>query len=564
MFFKIQTPFPFILHSFLLISTVCSAFGDVITYPGPSKELQSPYYEVSITQSGITKNSFVYYSKNRAYQSEIKHSANKSDNWTTFSFSETIHVRVTRPGDKPIGSARILPSRHHIGTLIQGTSVNFVLSKPGQFFVEIDGDDQHPLFIFANPPESDIPSDKGPHVINFGTDGPRTNPMNQANIIYFPPGEWNLVKMGYSLSGGYPVNGGDIVYIAGGAVVYGTFVSRGGDNIQIRGRGIISGRHWDTPKNNGGWSYSKREVQIEIGKGRGHYVEGVTLADATHFGINIRTGASHIENVKILGTWWFSTDGIDIGEHGKINNCFIKPNDDGIKLYSSHTRVHDIIFWHSVNGGMFQLNWNESKTVTNLHISDCDIIHSDAVRDRIVDNNAIINMVDGRRKNLRDNLFERITVEGNTKQLLGLKGGNIDGLTLRDITVTGKCRHPNYLQGNYKNITFENLWVDGKYITSSSHFKLQGSAANLQFKKTGSPRLPEFVSIRPAESLPPLIQRSGNMLSLNKPVSNVYIIRLNGQRQNAISQNQFQWQLPDTRHGSAIIIQEGNHRTIIR
>lgn len=155
---------------------------------------------------------------------------------------------------------------------------------PGYYFLRINGDygDTHPLFIFADPPEKDVPA-KGPGVHFFG------------------PGV-------HDIGPHYAVQGGETVYLAPGAVVRGTLTARGA-NVRVCGRGILSGELLQEE-----WMRHKRGFVARPKDARGHgiapmvwndawlgstIVEGITIIDAPSYNLNL-TGRYAVRNVKLL------------------------------------------------------------------------------------------------------------------------------------------------------------------------------------------------------------------------------------------------------------------------
>lgn len=110
--------------------------------------------------------------------------------------------------------------------------VTFAISKPDTYTVMFNDSPERALHIFANPLEEDVPD------------------PDDENAIYIGPGEWNMYKN--------DSEGGQTVYVAGGAVVHGRIIAENEENVTIRGRGIIDGSRVN------GWKGRGPVVQLKI------------------------------------------------------------------------------------------------------------------------------------------------------------------------------------------------------------------------------------------------------------------------------------------------------------
>lgn len=134
-----------------------------------------------------------------------------------FDFSGSVTIKVK--SKISLNKLVILPDRYGISPEVKGDEAVFVLNRHCDLSFEPTGCNS-PLLIFTNPLETDIPD------------------KNDPDVIYFGPGEHNpengLIKL----------TDNKTLYIAGGAVVN-AGIEASGDNITIRGRGILDGTHWD-------------------------------------------------------------------------------------------------------------------------------------------------------------------------------------------------------------------------------------------------------------------------------------------------------------------------------
>ena len=166
-----------------------------------------------------------------------------------------------------------------------GNVIEFELSEPMNLFVEIEGEEKHPLFIFVSPLEVDVPD------------------AQDSNVIYFGPGVHDVGRMHTDLPSG------TTVYVAGGAYVKGLFGTQiNADPVHFRGRGIISGIEYE--HNPSVWENHMLYIPGSANQ-KDVYIEGLTFTDGPKTCINTRSGAV-IDNVKCFG-WKANTDGTNTG-----------------------------------------------------------------------------------------------------------------------------------------------------------------------------------------------------------------------------------------------------------
>lgn len=417
----------------------------VETYPGPAGIAPSDQYAVKVEQSGKQHDSFVYLTK-----AQQKTNRSKTTSWTTFSFSGRVTVVVTKLKAKTVQKCKILPSSYGIKPRISGNRVSFELDRPRKVSVEFEGDITHPMLVFADSPETDVPDAKDPRV------------------VYFGPG---VHKIGDKFIGS-----GKTVYLAGGAYVKGRLRATDVQDLTIRGRGVLSGE--DYPH---GSTYDHHLINIQGMKTKRVLIEGITLINSPLYNILITGSHSTVRNVKMI-SWWFSTDGVYVGRDGLVEDCFIKVNDDALKPYESNTVIRDCVIWQLENGAPFQISWNMPSDNSGIHVKNIDIIRMEHRSHQI--NLAAINAIHGGNGHMSNYLFEDIRIENANWRLFYItlskhefadrknKMGQISNLTFRNITATGPFKLKNTIKGwdakhRVFNVTFENLKINGKYIRNA-------------------------------------------------------------------------------------------------
>lgn len=512
------------LKKILLCSSLCfchlMAFPVIICYPSPEGLARSEHYRVEVFQDGTVEEPFVYYTTAQL----PKFNKSKTTAYCIFSFTGKITVRVTRLQES-FQSCRILPSAYGIYPEIRGNSITFSLDRPLKVSVEFDNDITHPLLIFSDEPESEIPSEGDP------------------DVIYFGPGVHTLEEPVQPVSG-------QTLYLAGGAYVEGLIRARDVSGVRICGRGILSGRKFG---HTGG-----RHILFE-GKGSADiFIEGITIVDSPGFMITTGGPRTHVKNVKGIG-WWFNTDGIAVGEEGLVEDCFLKCNDDAIKLYHSGTRVYRTTIWQMENGAPFQISWNMNSDNQGFVVKDCDVIRCDHAWDNT--NTSIFNAIHGGSGHMSGYVFEDIRIENCDWRLVSIqvrpnkfsrspRPGKISDITFRNISVETPGRQPlkriNLIQGyngesTVSGFVFENLRINGKLIHSAAegNFEIDPrTSSDIRFI-CSEPLQPEDPPGKPKHERP-------RILEWTNPVTNG--LNSYGQKDFHIFQHDNFWYLTATEH----------------
>jgi hypothetical protein len=427
------------------VNQPASQADTVVTYPGPDGVAPSDQYSVIVEQGGKQYDSFVYLCN--AQQSTNR---SKTTSWTTFSFSGPVTVVVTKLKGEAIERCKILPSSYRIEPRTEGNTVTFRLDRPRKVSVEFDDDISHPMLVFADPLETEIPN------------------ADDQNVVYFGPGLHEI--------GDRVIESGKTVYLAGGAYVKGRFKANNVQDVTVRGRGVLSGEDYPHGK-----TYDDNLIYIQGQKTTRVLIEGLTLVNSPLYNILINGPRNTVRNVKMI-SWWFSTDGAYVEDHGLIEDCFVKVNDDAFKLYESNTVVRDCVIWQLENGAPFQISWNMPTDNSGFHVKNIDIIRMEHRSDQI--NLAAVDAVHGGNGHMSNYLFEDIRIENANWRLFYItlakhefadranEMGQISDLTFRNITATGSFQRKNTIKGwdaDHKvfNVTFENLKVNGKYVRNA-------------------------------------------------------------------------------------------------
>ncbi len=200
---------------------------------------------------------------------------------------------------RPVQSVAVRPASRGIVPLVDGQRIRFRLPGPGPVVVEVNGW-HHALHLFAAPPAPDPP----------GPDGP--------GVRFFGPGVHDVGQL--------TLGSGETLYLAGGAVVYGSVHAHGATDLRIVGRGVLDSSK--QPRSRGSGSIRLTECQNVT-------IDGVTLRDPPAWCLSLFGGTGvRIANVKLIGLWRYNADGIDIcnSQDVVVRDSFIRSFDDSIAL----------------------------------------------------------------------------------------------------------------------------------------------------------------------------------------------------------------------------------------
>jgi hypothetical protein len=431
----------------------CAA-PQVVTYPGPPGIPVSDQYEVTVEGAdGQVHDAFVH--KILARKPDTNRELDSS--WASFSFAGPVTVRVRKLGGAPT-DCMVRPYQANIATSFADGVCTFSLDRPRnvsvEFYPEVHNPIPHPMLVFANPLEVDVPDPTDPNVVMFG------------------PGV-------HDIGAGYPIESGKTYYVAGGAWVNGAFIANGPvQDVIFKGRGIVSGLFMDT-----GNQAANKDVpgliDIKYGGSENILVEGVTFVDAPRFNVRALGHHTTIHNIKTM-SWWFSTDGVVAGTHSVIEDNFIKVNDDSIKLHWDGTVARRNVLWQLENGGTFNLSWNIHADSNTFWVYDNDVIH---VEHYLFDAQAIFRSRHAGSGHIHRYFFDDIRIENASWRLFYLmiennkwydpaQGyGEISQVVFRNIHAFTSYQRPNVIQGwdgqhKVRNVAFQNVWAEDRCFDS--------------------------------------------------------------------------------------------------
>ncbi|HEY3397189.1 MAG TPA: hypothetical protein VGM19_05950 [Armatimonadota bacterium] len=423
------------------------------TYPAPDGVPASSRYAVTVDGQP----SFTYLTTGPA---EAEFTAGHTSSWTSFDLRGRCEVRIRRLG-RPISQAVVRPLASSVQAEVDRGEVVLRLDQPGKLCLECDGDLTDVLFLFANEPESEIPSPDDPRVVWWG------------------PGVHEIGKF-------YALQPGLTYYLAPGAFLKGSFAG-GGDGTRILGRGVLSGAAYKWPGHL--QEGSPERVDLVNLAGDGLELSGVTLVDSPYYVVVAGGRDNCFRDLKVLA-WHFNTDGLSSGPGARIDDCFLRVADDALKPSVSDTRITRCVVWAD-RAAAFQLSWNSLEDSGGSVVRDCDVIHHMpfcTVADEWT--GSVFSSWHGGTAHLHDLLFEDIRIEGRCARLINVfmqrnlwsqqegEWGRFSRLCFRKISAEQPFRFPSRLLGHdadhlIDDVLFEDLRIAGRTIHSPEELGLE-------------------------------------------------------------------------------------------
>jgi len=235
-----------------------------------------------------------------------------------FDIASSAEIAVTAPTDGYWNKGiEVQPWRHGIRPRREGRTLRITISQPMKLSISRPGDryaDAEMLFLFANAPETEVPEPGDP------------------GLRYYAPGVYRE---------NIHVKSGETVYLAAGAVVFGSLNVWEAENAKILGRGIVIHDGAQNPNKDEGWQHRPDWHGITMHEARRVVVRGITCVVRSRTWMIQLQGCSdlRLENLKVIGGCRGNAnqDGIDWLGCGDtvVRGCFFRCADDIFALYGN-------------------------------------------------------------------------------------------------------------------------------------------------------------------------------------------------------------------------------------
>jgi hypothetical protein len=366
----------------------------LIAYDFPAEIPRSAVYEAEISGVGVP-----------ALQTKL-------GAFLSFGMSGPVEVRVKLT--KAAKEVVVRPLAAGVRAEVDGGVIRFHLPKPMNLSVEVDGNVDDPLFVFANP-DPGAPPDR-----------------NDPKVKYYEGGK--IHEAGEILLGE-----GETLYLEGGAVVRAVVRARDARNVSIRGAGILDA----------GTRMHKINMLV-LRECRDSSIENIILLDPLGWTMHV-SGSENIRvaNTRVIG-WRANSDGLDIEYSSKVRveGCFWRTNDDCIAVKAMYPPgvegvpfeeminpetlgghkvervvgdvmgdidIRNCVLWNDSGGQGFEIGFElRVDTIRGIRFRDSDIIH--------VMGGGAFTIHNGDRAKIENILIENIRVE-DTDRLIDFHVG---------------------------------------------------------------------------------------------------------------------------------------------
>ena len=382
----------------------------VVVFPSPKGIAASPDYRLEVEGREV----FCYadWRLNTDFPPTLFKMKVSPQAYAIFDFEGRVTVRVTlRSRTVPnLAHVKIRPLAAGIRPRVKGKTLEFELDRPGDVTVDPLGTGLGVLHIFTNAPEKNVPRKGDP------------------GVVYFGPGVHDIEDL--------ELKAGQTLYLAGGAVLrplpkklrkpgkqrhytgreyqraVGAIRAKG-NNVTVRGRGVVSGERGLAAGRRFGLFSGSRMKKLRM--------QGVVFTRSSGWTLLVHDGReSLVDGVRVLG-YFTNSDGICLHScrDFRVRNCFIHTADD---CYEVKSRAQNVVFeksqvWcdagaamgvtHEIDGTVENVTWRE---ITVLHYTYRFNPHEG------VTSRGAIFVHPAMGGTVRKLLFENITVEGTSTE----------------------------------------------------------------------------------------------------------------------------------------------------
>lgn len=271
-----------------------------------------------------------------------------------FDFEGSVNVEITLKDVEKIENVVVRPLAYGIKPSISGNSISFRLDYPTNYVVEYNNDPTKAIHLFTNKIEKDKPD-------------PNNLPEN---MIYIGPGVYKADAI--------PIESNKIVYLAGGAYVFGQIRGENVENVTIKGRGILSGDLYKRTQ------ASEFTIPIEFRHSKNIKIEDITILNPAGWAISAYfVDGLIIDNIKII-TSRANGDGVSLQscKNVHVKNSFIRSWDDSlvVKNYdggsTENIKFENIVIWTDLAQSMEIGYETYGEKIENVSFENITVLHN--------------------------------------------------------------------------------------------------------------------------------------------------------------------------------------------
>lgn len=299
----------------------------VVIYPAPEGAALQRDYNVRVRPLGEEE-----WQQVACYQVKVDAHEVRTASMAYFDFQGAVEVEITVNRFYYIYKADIRPLSLQIRPTIEPKQVSFVLDRPADLSVELNGERFHNLHLFAGEIE-EVPDKQGDNVLVIKGSGARGESLGDERnelLRSMPEGRLVYIEAGihYVTECLWHLPSHTRVYLEGGAILRGALVCEHAEDIRIFGRGMLYLADFNRFGGVNG---------LRVSHSRGIEVENLIFVNPPHYTVYL--GDS--ENVELRNVKSFScegwSDGIDMMSCRNIvvDGGFLRTSDDCIAIYGS-------------------------------------------------------------------------------------------------------------------------------------------------------------------------------------------------------------------------------------
>lgn len=451
----------------IMLSLRPYAHAQLMTYEAPAGSMLNTDFKV-LVRMGEGKWSPLSTYLAKVVQVMDGKSISQNTSFCYFDSSGEVQVSVTYTKGA-VKSVKIRPLSLGIQPKISGNKISFLLGSTQNVSVEVNGDIFHNLQVFSNAIETYQPM------------------ASDTTVLYYGPGIHQV--------GQVKLSSGKTVFIAGGAVVFGSFLASHVENVRILGHGVltqlpelVSVKKENTKPSAAG----ARNDMLTINYSKNVEINGPIVMPHKYSVLVGQSKGVSIRNLKSFSSEGWG-DGLDIfcSTDVLIDHVFMRNSDDCIAIYGHrwdyYGDVKDItvknsVLWADVAHPIILGTHGDSDhpdILGNMKFSNIDILNQ---HENQIDYQGCLALNAGDSNTIQDIRFEDIRIENIKKgQLVNLRvmfnhkyntsaGKGIDHIYFKNLSYNGSKPNLSVITGydesrGIKDVVFENLSINGESIT---------------------------------------------------------------------------------------------------
>ena len=383
-------------------------------------------------------------------------------------------IEITAPSDDYWArGVEIQPWSLGIRPALKGRTITFTLTHPAKLSISRPGDHlagAEMLFVFANAPETDTPKASDP------------------KVRYYAPGVHRESIDAHT---------GDTIYLAPGAVIFGSLNIWQVENVKVFGRGVIIYDGPQDPNNDTGWKHQPNWHCIVMDNARHIEISGITCVVRSRTWMIQMKDSRFItfDNVKVIGGSDANAnqDGMDWlgGGDTLVRDVFIRAADDVFAMQGNwdgydHAAMiapgHDVtniavensVLSTSISN-VVRAGWPEKVfNSSNFSLRDSDVIHAGIGACGIpfsllqiwATNGATGHTSGYRFENIRlEDWYSLVQIEQPNPSIRDISFKNIWAIEIPSLV-------PSTLLGDVDGVTFDHVRLADKLVAASGDIPL--------------------------------------------------------------------------------------------